>query len=264
MSKNAPTSPANKSSLIKIFLIIGLSLLLIGEGYFGIQLHELSERQEHLKKDFADMNNINLGLFSVDQWHDKVEHIIKHQVRDLNITAEEKRALQKEIEGVIIALINKAEALVTKPEKKSIRGKLVKFAVKNFVNVDTIKKQVPGIARNIIRKIDNPNNKKQLSKMALKELDEFEQSDVIDSILTANAVATSKVYKKYKVESNEELNKKIQAELKHIETATSTYCSAMLICIVVVLTLWWLFRKQKAIHATLFIMSLLFAFILLG
>ncbi|WP_316766012.1 paraquat-inducible protein A [Pedobacter frigiditerrae] len=245
-------------------MIIGLSLLLIGEGYFGIQLHELSERQEHLKKDFADMNNINLGLFSVDQWHDKVEHIIKHQVRDLNITAEEKRALQKEIEGVIIALINKAEALVTKPEKKSLRGKLVKFAVKNFVNVDTIKKQVPGMARTMMKKIDNPNNKKQLSKMALKELDKFEQSDVIDSILTANAVAISKVYKKYKVDSNEQLNQKIKAELKHIETATYTYCSAMLICIVVVLTLWWIFRKQKALHATLFIMSLLFAFILLG
>ncbi|WP_316783879.1 paraquat-inducible protein A [Pedobacter frigiditerrae] len=245
-------------------MIIGLSLLLIGEGYFGIQLHELSERQEHLKKDFADMNNINLGLFSVDQWHDKVEHIIKHQVRDLNITAEEKRALQKEIEGVIIALINKAEALVTKPEKKSLRGKLVKFAVKNFVNVDTIKKQVPGMARTMMKKIDNPNNKKQLSKMALKELDKFEQSDVIDSILTANAVAISKVYKKYKVDSNEQLNQKIKAELKHIETATYTYCSAMLICIVVALTLWWIFRKQKALHATLFIMSLLFAFILLG
>lgn len=264
MPKNTQSSPVKKSSIIKILLIIGLSLLLIGEGYFGIQLHELSERQEHLKKDFADMNNINLGLFSVDQWHDKVEHIIKHQVRDLNITAEEKRALQKEIEGVIIALINKAEALVTKPEKKSLRGKLVKFAVKNFVNVDTIKKQVPGIARTMIKKIDNPNNKKQLSKMALKELDKFEQSDVIDSILTANALAISKVYKKYKVDSNEQLNKKIQAELKRIETATYTYCSAMLICILVVLTLWWIFRKRKTVHATLFIMSLLFAFILLG
>ncbi|TCC90223.1 paraquat-inducible protein A [Pedobacter frigiditerrae] len=245
-------------------MIIGLSLLLIGEGYFGIQLHELSERQERLKKDFADMNNINLGLFSVDQWHDKVEHIIKHQVRDLNITAQEKKALQKETEGVIIALINKAEALVIKPEKKSLRGKLVKFAVKNFVNVDTIKKQVPGMARTMMKKIDNPNNKKQLSKMALQELDKFEQSDVIDSILTANAVAINKVYKKYKVDSNEQLNQKIQSELKRIETATYTYCSAMLICIVLLLTLWWIFRKQKALHATLFIMSLLFAFILLG
>ncbi|TKC10161.1 paraquat-inducible protein A [Pedobacter polaris] len=245
-------------------MIIGLSLLLIGEGYFGYQLHNLSERQEHLKKDYADMNNINLGLFSIDQWHDKVQHIINHQAKTLNISAKEKKELQKEIEGVIIALINKAEALVTKPEKKSIRGKLVKFAVKNFVNTDTIKKQVPGIAKGIIKKIDNPNNKKQLSKMALKELDKFEQTEVIDSILTANAIAIGKVYKKYNVTSTEQLNQKIKAELKHIETATYTYCTAMLICIVVVLALWWIFRKRKALHAILFIMSLLFAFILLG
>lgn len=210
------------------------------------------------------MNNITLGLFSIDQWHDKIEGIIIHQTRNLNISPKQKRELQKEIEQVILALINKAEALVTKPEKKSIRGKLVKFAVKNFIDIDTIKKQVPGIAKTIIKKVDNPSTKKQLGAMALDKLTEMEQTEFIDSILTANANAIHQVYQKYKVSNAVQFNNKIVAELKKIETATYSYCTAMLICIVVVLMLWWLFRKRKPLHATLFVMSLLFAFMLLG
>ena len=210
------------------------------------------------------MNNITLGLFSIDQWHDKIEGIIVRQTRNLNISPKQKRELQKEIEQVILALINKAEALVTKPEKKSVRGKLVKFAVKNFIDIDTIKKQVPGIAKTIIKKVDNPSTKKQLGAMAMDKLTEMEETDYIDSILTANANTINQVYKKYKVTNAVQFNTKIVAELKKIETATYSYCTAMLICIVVVLTLWWIFRKRKPLHATLFVMSLLFAFMLLG
>jgi len=258
------TTPQRSFNLTKLALIVGLFLLLCGEGYFGYRLHELSEKQEHLKKDYAAMNNITLGLFSIDQWHDKIEGIIVRQTRNLNISPKQKKELQKEIEQVILALINKAEALVTKPEKKSVRGKLVKFAVKNFIDIDTIKKQVPGIAKTIIKKVDNPSTKKQLGAMAMDKLTEMEETDYIDSILTANANAIHQVYKKYKVNNAVQFNTKIVAELKKIETATYSYCTAMLICIVVVLALWWIFRKRKPLHATLFVMSLLFAFMLLG
>jgi len=210
------------------------------------------------------MNNIMLGLFSIEQWQGKIEDIINLQVKNLDITPKQKRELQKEIEGVIIALINKAEALVTKPEKKSIRGKLVKFAVKNFIDVDTIKKQVPSIAKTIIKKVDNPTIKKQLGTMAIQKLDQIDDTEFIDSTLKANAKKISKVYTQYKVSNREDFNKKIKTELKQIEISTYTYSTAILICIVIVLSSWWICRKRKALHSTLFVISLLFAFMLLG
>ena len=264
MTSTPDNIPKKSTTIIKLVLILGLSLLLVAEGYFGYRLHELSEKQETLKNDYAEMNNITLGLFSLDQWHDKVEGIVNKQVKGFELTAAQKKELRKEIEGVILALINKAEALVTQPEKKSIRGKLVKFAVRNFVNIDTIKKQVPGIAKTIMAKVDNPRNKKQLGTLAMAKLTEIEQTGEIDSILTVNAIAIAKVYKKYNVNSQDGLNSKIKAELNDIEKATYTYCIAMLVCIIVVLSLWWIFRKKKVLHATLFVMSLLFAFMLLG
>lgn len=264
MTEKQATSLRKGMNIPKILLILGLSILLVAQGFFGYRLHQLSEEQEVLKHDYAEMNNIMLGLFSMEQWQGKIESIITLQSNRLDITPKQKRELQKEIEGIIYALIDKAEALVTKPKKKSLRGKLVKFAVKNFVEVDTIKKKVPGIARTIMNKVDNPTAKKQLGSMALDKLQQIEETEFIDSTLTANAQKIGAVYSRYGVSSREGFNTKIKSGLKKIKDGTYTYSIAMLCGIIVFLLAWWTFRKQKAVHATLFVLSLIFAFVLLG
>ncbi|MNK22097.1 Paraquat-inducible protein A [compost metagenome] len=256
--------PKTRFNLTRIFLILTLLAVIIAQGYAGYQLHELSKKQQRLKHDYAEMNNITLGLFSISQWQDKIETIVKHQTRDLKLSKKQKKELQKEIEGVIIALINKAENLVTKPKKKSLRGKIVKFAVKNFIDVDSIKKQVPGIAYTIIGKIDNSKTKKQLGALAMEKLDQIDEIETIDSTLTANANAILKTYGKYGVNDSATFNNKVKTELKNIHIATYNYCIAMLVGIGLFLLAWIIFRKRKDLHATLFILSLTSAFILLA
>ncbi|MDQ7949222.1 MAG: paraquat-inducible protein A [Pedobacter sp.] len=252
------------SRMPKLVLIFALAIVLVAAGYFGYRLHELSEKQEKLKHDYAEVNNIMLGLFSIDQWTGKVELIIRKQVKNLDLNTKQEKMLQKEVEGVIIAMIDKAEALVTKPKKKSLRGKLVKFAVKNFVKVDTIKKQVPGIARTIIKKIDNPTTRKQLKNMALNQVDKVDEIDFIDSTLTVNAKRMGTVLSGYPVSNVKDFNALVKTELKKIETSTYISSIAMLCGIGIFLMVWWIFRKRKQLHATLFVLSLIFAFLLLA
>lgn len=247
-------------NVYKLLLIFGLGLLLAGEGYFGYQLHTLSNQQEEIKEDYSDINNITFGLFSVDQWHDKVAGIINHQVRDFTMTPKQKKQLRVEVEQIILALINKAEAMVNKPQK-SIGGKLKKLAIKTFVNTDKIKAQVPEFAKTIIAKIDNPKSKKQLSTMAMGKFTAIEKTD---STTKANNAAINKMYRKYHVSTRDEFNDKLTASLDSIRTITYNYSFGMLGCILIVLSLWWIFRKKVEFHAILFVMSLMFAFVLLG
>jgi hypothetical protein len=247
----------------KALLMIGLTLLLCCEGYFGYRLHEVSAQQEEVKEDYANINNITFGLFSVDQWRDKVKGIINHQVKGFTMTKKQKRALQIEVEQILLALINKAESLLNKPQK-GLGGKLKKLAINTFVNADKIKAQVPGFAQNIIKKVDNPANKKQLNKMALKEFEAIQHTEFIDSALKATQAATQKVYKKYKVSSTEQFNAKALNALADMRSTTYRYSFGMLACIVVVLSLWWILRKKTHLHTILFILSLIFAFMLLA
>ncbi|WP_344851520.1 paraquat-inducible protein A [Pedobacter jeongneungensis] len=252
-----------KSFLPKLLLILALALLLGAEGYFGFRLHQLSDQQEQIKKDYSGINNITYGLFSVQQWKDNVSKIVHHQVGNLKMTKKQKKVLQTEVEQVLLALINKAEALVNKP-KKTLSGKIQKFAIKNFVNSDSIKAQVPGFAKKIIAEVDNPKNKKQLSKMAIGEFNEIANEEKKDSAFVANAAAIKTMYQKYQVSSTDVLNKKLVASLAEIRTKTYGYSFGMLACVVVVLGFWWGLRKRRDLHVTLFVMSLFFAFILLA
>lgn len=253
----------NKFGLPHLLLILGLSVLLCAEAYFGYRLHKLSGEQEELKADYANINDITLGLFSVEQWHDKIAGIINHQVRHFTLTRKQNRELRVEVEQIILALVNKAEALINKPAE-SLVGNLKKFAVRTFVNTDDIKAQVPGFAKTIIAKVNNRANKKQLSTMAMGKLAAIKNSAYFDSAVTANDSITAKVYHKYNVTSPGQLNSKLTASLGVIRTSTYNYSFGMLGCIITVLMLWWIFRKRVELHATLFVMSLLFAFILLA
>ena len=252
-----------KSFIPKLLLILILAALLGAEGYFGFRLHELSDQQEQIKEDYSDINNITFGLFSVQQWKDNVSRIVHHQVGNLKMTKKQKKVLQTEVQQVLLALIDKAEALVNKP-KKTISGKIQKFAIRNFVNSDSIRAQVPGFARKIIAEVDNPKNKKQLSKMAMGEFNQLADEEKLDSAFVANGASVRAMYQKYKVSSTPVLNKKLVQSLADIRTKTYGYSFGMLACVVVVLGFWWGLRKRRDLHITLFVMSLLFAFILLG
>lgn len=262
METHKNNTGSRKSLLPKFLLIFSLSMLLGTEAYFGFRLHELSDQQERIKEDYADINNITYGLFSVQQWKDNVSRIVHHQVRNLKMTRKQKKILQTEIEQVLLALINKAEALVNKP-KKTLSGKIQKFAIRNFVNSDSIRAQVPGFARKIIAEVDNPKNKRQLSKMAMGEFNELADEEKLDSAFVANGASVKAMYRKYQVSSTGLLNKKLSASLADIRTKTYGYSFGMLACVVVVLGFWWGLRKRRDLHVTLFVMSLLFAFILL-
>jgi hypothetical protein len=233
------------------------------EGFFAWRLHTLSRQQEQIKRDYTDINNITLGLMSVDNWKDKVADIITHQVKHFKLTPKEKRTLQVEVEQVIYALIDKAEALVNKPQT-SLGGKIKQLIVKTVVKTDKIKAQVPAYAKSIIAKVDNPKQKNQLSTLAMSKFNEAQHSGSLDSAHKANQALTDKMYQRYHVSSADELDNKLTALLDNIRIQTFNYCFGMLACIVVVLGCWWFLRKRVYLHGTLFILSLLFAFILLA
>jgi len=257
------TKRTNKFGLPHLLLILGLALLLCVEGYFGYRLNQLSDEQEQLKADYAKVNDITLGLFSVQQWHDKIAGIIKRQVGGFKLTKNQNNQLQAEVEGIILALINKAQALIDKPSE-TIKGKIKKFAVKKFVDIDKIKAQVPGFAKTMMARINNPANNKQLTVTAMNRYAAMERTPYFDSSIRAYDSITTSVYNKYKVNSANQLNDKLIAALNTIKTETYNYLAGMLTCIIIVLTLWWVLRKRVELHATLFVMSLLFAFILLA
>ncbi len=263
MTKDQDSLKHRGSTGAKLLLILFLGILLAVEGYFGYRLHKLSDQQKEVKEDYASVNNIELGLFSVENWREQVANIVDHQVRNFRMTPAQKKELQLEIQDIILALINKAEVMINKPQT-SVGGRIKKFAVKKFVNIDKIKAQVPDFARSIMAKVDNPTNKNKLSDMALSKFSDLQKHGYIDSTIMTSDSLSAALLSKYNISSHDDLNNKLLGLLGPIRTETYNYSFAMLGCVIVVLLVWWVLRKRVDLHAALFVMSLLFAFILLG
>lgn len=252
---------AKKFSLPNIILILGLSMLLYGEAYFGYLLHRDSIEQEQIKEDYSMSNNITFGLFSLDQWRDKITAIVNNQVHDFSMTAAQKKALQKQVEEQLHGLISKAVAQINKPQK-SLGGKLKKFAFNQLVDADDIHKQVPSFAKTIIDKVNSPASHKRLKSIATSKIDQL-ADQTYDSTGVASAAVTKYLYHKYKVSNTTQFNKQINSRLASIRNTTYNYAYAMLGCVVAALGLWWLMRKEVQLQSILFVMALLFALILL-
>ena len=247
----------------KLLLILFLGILLAAEGYFGYRLHTLSNHQKEIKEDYANVNNIELGLFSVENWREQVAHIVDHQVRNFTVTPAQKKELQLEIQDIMLALVNKVDVMINKP-RTSVGGRVKKFAVKKFVNIDKIKAQVPDFAKTIMARVDNPANKDKLSNMALSKFSDLQSSGHIDTAIKTSDSLSAALFSKYNASSHEDLNNKLTGLLGPIRTETYNYSFAMLGCVILVLLVWWVLRKRVDLHAVLFVMSLLFAFILLA
>lgn len=246
----------------RLLLILGLSILLCVEGYSAYRLHQLSQEQHQIKTDYSNVNNITFGLFSVDQWRDKVSGIVRRQVRNFELTPQQKRQLRTEVKQIMLALVDKADTLVNK-KKKTIGGKIKKFIIKTFVDTDKIREKVPGFTDKIMAKIQDPSVNKKMSNLAMEKFEDLESSKYVDSTVAVNQAETNKVFQRYKASSTEQLNRLLNKRLSVIKTETYAHSFIMMGCIGVVLILWWAFRKNTSLHAVLFVMSLLFAFILL-
>jgi hypothetical protein len=245
----------------KLLLIVGFSAILIALGYCGYKVHTLSAQQETIKADYATVKNVSFGLLSVSQWRDQIVIIISKQIQDFDFTPQQTADLEKEIEQILNALIDKAVSMINKPQK-SIGGKLKKAAFDVFVNTDDLHKQVPIFAKQIVAEVEKPSSKLRLQNIAQSKLNQLGQQ-TYDSSMNAEKTAIDTTYRKYNVTTAEQYESKTAMLLTSIRKTTYAYAFGMLGCVLLILFVWWLLRKQTELSATLFILSVLAAGIIL-
>jgi len=252
---------ARKFGLHNIILILGLGILLFGEAWYGYNLQLLSGQREQIKRDYSTINSITFGLFSVDRWSGEIGDIVNRKVSDFNVSPEQKKALQAQVEQLLTGMIDKALADINKPQR-SLIGKIKKLAVNKFVDEDKIYAQVPSFARTIVNKVSSPASTTRIKNILTSKVNELQSQTYDSTQALANSVATY-LYRKYNVAHSIQFNKQINSRLASIKVVSYNDLYAMLGCVVAAFLLWLLMRNMTHLHGTLFVVSLLFALVLL-
>jgi hypothetical protein len=249
------------STLSRILLIIGVTCILIAIGYCGFNVHELSDRQQRIKKDYMVINNVSFGLLSVDQWRDNIVSAVDSQIQQFKLTPQQRQDLKKEIEQILNGLVDTAVGSIEKPQK-SISGKLTKLAFHVLTNKEKLKEKVPGFADKIMSEINKPSSYRRLKRIAQSELDSLGKQ-TYDSSKAAQKVFMDSVFKKYNATDKQGFEKQTESGLTLIRKQTYNWAFGMLGGIVLILVLWWLIRNRKDLYTPLYVMSIFSALILL-
>lgn len=248
--------------IANILLIAGLGILLLGTCWFGFKAHQSAKAQQEIKQDYSLLNSVTFGIFSVDEWRERLSEVINRQINCYSITPEQQRDIQAAVEKELHGLIAKTVAKMNKPQK-SIGGKLKKMAFNALVDSDALQQQVKPFATTIVQKIASPGSQARLKDIATSKLNQLE-NQTYDNTNEANTKVTKYIYQKYHVSDPARFDAVVKDHLHIIWNRTVGYAFAMLTCVLAALALWWFTRKNVEMQTMLVIMALLFAAVMLA
>ncbi len=249
-----------KEKFSRFFLILALLPVLAFSVWCGSVIYKLSAQQAVLKKDFAEINNIQYGLFSVDVWRDHLTDIVTSKIDSFDLSNVQHDTLMKDLNKILNAMVTQAETIINQ-KQKTMGGKIRKLAVKTFVNMDDVRKSIPLFSQSILHEITKPSTRNRLRFLAKDKLGEF-ASQTGDSVGACYAVDCLLI--KYKMPNADVFNSTVTGQIKSIQDETYLYAFFLIGIVILFLIIWRLIRKQPALYTPMFTFSVLLALVLLG
>ncbi len=246
-------------TLSRIFLIVLLTPVLACAVWCGFAIDRLSDERKTIKQDYAELNNIQYGLLSVDAWRDHITMIVSEQIQEFHFDGKQEAVLKIQLNTILNSLVTQANHMVNE-KQKTFKGKVRKVVAKALVNFDKVRERVPEFSQTIINELKKPQSKERLELLAKEKLKEF--ADQTHDNLSSKS-NFQKILTKYHSENIVVFNQKIEAKLQSMQRLTYYYTYALLVCLLFFLALWIVLRKQSALHTPLFVMSVLLAMIVL-
>lgn len=141
------------------------------------------------KKDYAEINHIKYGLFSINEWKHQLNEIIESEITDLDLR-KNKEQLKPLVEAQLHKLIDSVQDHIQKKNKDTFKGRVKQAFINTFVDVKDIKAGVPRYADEVIKIMNRPKSKKNIKELMLDKVEDYfertyEQQDrsAIDAII---------------------------------------------------------------------------------
>jgi hypothetical protein len=153
-------------------LIISLIIILAS----ALLCHQIilnSTSNQTNKIDYAELNHVKYGLFSVDEWKRQVTDILSEEINKLNLSKADERELKKKIEILLNILISEVDKKIKEQNAASLKGAIRQTFIDMFVSLEDIKKGIPEYADAIIREMTKSKTKGQIKSALNKQLKQY-------------------------------------------------------------------------------------------
>lgn len=259
---NQPSNTKTQApGAVKTILTVCLVLLLLAEGWFGFQVHELSAERFRLKKIYSFVNNVSFGLLSVDIWRDQVMEAASEKISNFRLTKEQEDDLRKQINASLHGMVDQAFADVNK-KQKSVGGKLKKLAIKTLVDPKEVHAEVPGFTNKLMAELTKPSSYRRIANIADTLVAELGRK-IYDSSYMGTQRIMDSIYHHYGEDNRAAFEQHVLRRMETVKDTNWKYTYAMLGCALLVLLLLFIGRKKTNLQSILTVLAVVCALILL-
>ncbi len=125
------------------------------------------------KNDYAELNDVKYGLLSADEWKRQVTVILADEINKLYLSKANERVLRKHIEALLNTLIDKIDKQIREGNAGTARGRLSQSFIDVFINLDEIKKGIPGYADAVINEMTKAKTRRQVKSALNRQLKNY-------------------------------------------------------------------------------------------
>ncbi len=157
-------------STVRIVLLIIIATVV---GYLSFGVYQYESDRRAVKDDLIELSNVKYGLFNVDQWKNILADLIVKKVEEFDFSEGGREELKAEISEFLTTTINDFERRYNRSNSGSFSG-FLRRSVANITDIfGQMKKDIPIFTEQIVNFMDNPENKGQIKKYLLEEIDKY-------------------------------------------------------------------------------------------
>lgn len=158
---------------MKLLSSIVQTILLTGMLFLSVQVVAKAHLNQKAKSDYAELNSVKYGLFSIDAWKEKLSAIINSEVEEFTISPETEKEMRKHVAVVLNKMIDQAAAKIEKANGKTTGGKFKQMFIDMFVDVKDIKKGIPEYTDAVMKEFKKPKTQKQIKALVGNQVEEI-------------------------------------------------------------------------------------------
>ena len=162
-----------KVTTIKLLNLILSLIIIIASVILCHQIISNSISNQKNKNDYAELNHVKYGLFSVEEWKRQITVILAEEINKLNLSRTNERELRKHIEGLLNTLIDKIDKKIREGNSGSAEGWVKQSFINIFISLEDIKKGIPEYTDAVIHEMTKPKTKGQIKTMLNKQLKQY-------------------------------------------------------------------------------------------
>ncbi len=158
---------------MKLLNLILSLIIIIASVILCHQIISNSISNQKNKNDYAELNHVKYGLFSVEEWKRQITVILAEEINKLDLSRTNERELRKHIEVLLNTLIDKVDKKIREGNSGSAEGWVKQSFINIFISLEDIKKGIPEYADAVIHEMTKSKTRGQIKTVLNKQLEQY-------------------------------------------------------------------------------------------